>query len=180
MIRMGVSHGFMTAMSTFLPLSVLFLYFKLKVIWNAKYLRQNKCLWFYFFVDVSNDFMSMPVKISICIQFFCWVTYDDLELVLYKNASHGCYQTVRYVHSQVTARSCWYDGWGGRVSRFHVCHEPLVPVMLHMIQVQGQMRYLISEANLVRFYLWCCLWWYDLVPLFLVPVMLPMMIWNFT
>ena len=28
-----------------------------------------------------------------------------------------------------------------------------VPVMLHMIQVQGQMRYLISEANLVRFYL---------------------------
>jgi len=32
MIGLGVSHGFMTAMSTFLPLSVLFLYFKLKVI----------------------------------------------------------------------------------------------------------------------------------------------------
>ena len=32
MIGLGVSHGFMTSMSTFLSLSVLFLYFKLKVI----------------------------------------------------------------------------------------------------------------------------------------------------
>ena len=63
MIGLGVSHSFMTAMSTFFPLFVLFLYFKLKVIWNAKYLRHklmfvilvlcSRVKWFY--VNACED-----------------------------------------------------------------------------------------------------------------------------
>ena len=63
------------------------------------------------------------------------VTYDDLELVavlivLCSYASHDCHQTMWHIHFQNNSRLCWYDGWAGCVTWFHVYHEPLFVEMI--------------------------------------------------
>jgi len=64
-------------------------------------------------------------------------------------ASHGCHQTMRDIHAQATAgRLWWSDGWAGRLSWFHTCHDlgfllsvwGLLLSMFLKLQVQGQMK----------------------------------------
>jgi hypothetical protein len=60
------------------------------------------------FCLILNSNLLMSMMISKLTQISCWVTYDDLELVLYRlYASDGCHETMRDVHAQATT---WF-GW---------------------------------------------------------------------